>query len=79
MQKEQKITDYRLRKFSPIDRDTPIFEVIYEDKIVLDISKNEDNGSYEVMFYADAANKSITVELLNEIIEKGKELIESDA
>jgi len=75
MKKEQKIEKVRYRKFSPIDRDSPIFEVLSNEEIILDISKDDESGELEVMFHKDACNKYLSVDLLTEIVENGKKLI----
>jgi hypothetical protein len=75
MKKEEKIEKVRYRKFFPIDRDSPIFEVLSSEEIILDISKDDGSGEFEVMFHKDACNKYLSADLLIEIVENGKKLI----
>lgn len=75
MKKEQKIEKVRYRKFYPVNRDSPIFEVLSNEEIILDISKDDESGEFEVMFHKNACNKYLSSDLLIEIVENGKKLI----
>ena len=78
MRKEHKIEQVRYRKFSPIDRDSPIFEVLSNEEIILDISKDDESGEFEVMFHQNACNKYLSTDLLIEIVENCKKLIRNE-
>lgn len=78
MKKEKKIDNVRYRKFAPIDRNSPIFEILLEDEIVMDISKSDCTDEIEIMFHKAIAYKYVTADLLFEIIRKGKSLIRSE-
>lgn len=43
----------RLRQFSPIDREYPIYEVVDGDVIILDVTR-EDGGAFEIAFHDGA-------------------------
>ena len=79
MKKEQKIEKVRFRKFSPIDRDSPIFEVLSHEEIIFDISKGDESGEFELMFHKDISNKYMSVDLLIKILENGKKLITKES
>ena len=48
-------TKLRWRKFSPIDRDFPIYELMDGEVIVLDVTKGK-NGSFEIGFHEGQAS-----------------------
>ncbi len=76
MKNGKKIDKVDYIKFWPIDRDSPIFEIWYNEEIVLDIVKNDETGEFEVMFYDVLCKKYyISADLLIEIVEKCKNLI----
>ena len=59
------MSELRLRKFSPIDRDHPIYEVVDGDCVLLDIGRIDD-GAYEIAIHADASGRVIALEVLGE-------------
>lgn len=77
MEATQITSDIRIRKFSPIDRDYPIFEVLVGDKVILDVSKDE-NGNDEIAFHDAVSNRVIRVCALLEIIEECKAMMEAE-
>jgi hypothetical protein len=78
MRKNTKIQQVRYRKFSAIDKDNPIFEVLSNEEIIFDISKDDESGEFEVMFHQAACNKYLSADLLIQVIEGGKKLIIED-
>ena len=66
------------RKFSPIDRDNPIFEVLFDQEVIFDISIDDETGEFEVMFHENAGGKYLSADLLIQIVEDGKRLIIKD-
>jgi hypothetical protein len=61
--------------FAPIERETPIVEVLFKDKIILDFSFIEDstNNDVEILFHNDISRCKLKSNLIIEIIEKGIE------
>jgi hypothetical protein len=73
----RKETATRWRKFSPIDRDDSIFELVADDVIILDLKRSE-SGGFEVTFHEGASGKSFDLATLLRLIETGKSLVEVD-
>ena len=65
----------RLRKFSPIDRTWPIFEVIDDNVVVLDITKN-DVGELEVGFHMEGVGRVVALADLLHVVEEARRLLE---
>lgn len=62
----------KLQKFSPVDREHPIIEVIDEEGAVLfDVSRN-DEGSLEVCFHPAVGNRVLAYEQVVPLIEQAK-------
>jgi hypothetical protein len=71
----------RLRKFYPTDRDSPIFEVILDDKIIFDVARSDDtnrSSEFEIALHESAAGLQITIEALNDIVRAAEELIREE-
>lgn len=69
------VDEYRFRKCSDIDLELPFFEILDEtDSVLMDVSKAED-GEFRVLFYEGCVSKSLSVNLLEEIIQEAKKLI----
>jgi len=69
------VDEYRFRKCSDVDLELPFFEILDEaDSVLMDVSKSED-GVVRVLFYEECASKSISVQLLQEILREGEKLI----
>ena len=64
-------------KFSPIDREYPIFELVDGNDILFDISANDD-GIIDVAFNSPACNRLFTYDQLMLLLEKGKKLLEEE-
>jgi len=71
------VTDSHFRKFSPIDREYPIYELIEKDRVLLDISANDD-GVIEVAIHEASVNRIFEFEQLNRILMEGRKLVEND-
>ena len=71
------MTNGRFRKFSPIDREYPIFEFVVDDTILLDVAAT-DGGELEVAFHQAAADKVFSYEQLQQWLAEGKELLQSE-
>jgi hypothetical protein len=67
----------RFRKFSPIDREYPIFELVEGENVLLDIGAT-DEGLMEVAIHAAAANKLFRYDQLMELLIKGQKLLEDE-
>jgi hypothetical protein len=73
----QYVKNVRFRKFSPIDRDYPIFELVEGDSVLLDISVS-DEGVVEVALHAAGTGKVFTLNDLQAILLQGKRLLEEE-
>ncbi len=67
----------RFRKFSPIDREYPIFELVEGENVLLDVGATDD-GLLEVAIHAAAANKLFRYDQLMELLIKGQKLLEEE-
>ncbi|HEX7154385.1 MAG TPA: hypothetical protein VF618_23065 [Thermoanaerobaculia bacterium] len=68
----------RFRKFAPIDRESPLFEALYEEEVLLDIGRADGldlNSEFDVAFYPAIAGVQITAAALTAIVAKGVELV----
>lgn len=64
----------RWRKFSPIDRDFPIYELVDGDQVVLDLTRNV-RGDFEVSFHEGASGRILELAALDELLAEGKTLL----
>jgi hypothetical protein len=64
----------RWRKFSPIDRDFPIYELVDGDQVVLDLTRNE-RGDFEVSFHEGASGRVFELVALDELLAEAKRLL----
>jgi hypothetical protein len=67
----------RFRKFGPIDREYPIYELIDGDAVLLDVSKN-DEGIIEVAFHEALKDRVIEWDALDHILAEGHALAARD-
>lgn len=72
------VDEYKFRKCSDIGLELPFFEVLDDTgSVLMDISKSEED-EYRILFYEGCVSKSLSVPQLQEIIQEGKKLIESE-
>ena len=71
------MSELRLRKFSPIDRDYPIYEVVDGDCVLLDVGRTDD-GAYEVAFHAGASGRVMSLAVLERMIAEARELLAAE-
>lgn len=64
----------RWRKFSPIDRDFPIYELMDGDVIVLDVTKGK-NESLEIAFHEGASGRIFDLSTIEGHIAEVKSLL----
>lgn len=67
----------RFRKFSPLDREYPIFELVEGDDVLLDVSISDD-GVREVALHEASIGKIFKLDDLHTILMEGKRLIEEE-
>jgi len=67
----------RFRKFSPVDPEYPIFELVEGDKVLLDVSSNDD-GVLEVALHEASRGKIFKLDDLHAILMQGKRLLEEE-
>lgn len=72
--------DLKFSHFAPIVRETPIIEVLFNKKIILDFSFKNDNPNeeIEIFFHDDSSDCTINYDLLIEIIRKGVEKLKAE-
>ncbi len=73
----QYVKHVRFRKFSPVDREYPIFELAEEDDVLLDVSVSDD-GILEVALHEACIGKVFKLDDLHAILMQGKQLLEEE-
>lgn len=73
----QYVKNIQFRKFSPIDREYPIFELVEGDDVLLDVSVSDD-GVLEVALHEAGGGKIFTLDDLHAILLHGKRLLEAE-
>src|SRR5262249_48536860 len=73
----QYVKHVRFRKFSPVDREYPIFELVEGDNVLLDVSSNDDRV-LEVALHEASIGKIFKLDDLHAILMQGKRLLEED-
>ena len=64
----------RWRKFSPIDRDFPIYELVHGEVIILEVTKGE-LGSLELAFHDGASGRVFDLGEIERLIAEVKILL----
>lgn len=72
-----KVTDYRFRKCSDVEKEYPFYELISGESIILSVSLTDD-GQMEVLFETDASGCLFFMEELERIIDEGKRLLKQE-
>jgi hypothetical protein len=67
----------RFRKFSPVDREYPIFELVEGDDVLLDVSVSDDEV-LEVAVHKASIGKIFKLDDLHAILIQGKRLLEEE-
>lgn len=57
----------RWRRFSPIDRDLPIFELVDSGLIILDVTK-DDAGNLAIAFHDGAVGQALDLRMFERLI-----------
>jgi hypothetical protein len=73
----QYVKHVRFRKFSPVDREYPIFELVEGDHVLLDVSSSDD-GVLEVALHEASLGKIFKLDELHTILMQGKRLLEEE-
>src|SRR5215813_367412 len=73
----QYVKHVRFRKFSPVDREYPIFELVEGDNVLLDVSSSDD-GVLEVALHEASIGKIFKLDDLHTILIQGKRLLEEE-
>src|SRR5262249_30732235 len=71
------VQQVRFRKFAPVDREYPIFELVEGDDVLLDVSSSDD-GVLEVALHEASIGKVFKLDDLHAILMQGKRLLEED-
>lgn len=72
-----KSIELRWRKFSPIDRDFPIYELVDGDVVILDVTRNE-NETFEIAFHQGASGRVLDLGALERMIAEVKRLLAAE-
>ncbi|WP_437576752.1 hypothetical protein [Sorangium sp. So ce887] len=64
----------RWRKFSALDRDFPIYELVDGDAIVLDLTGDE-RGNFEISFHDGARGRVLDLATLERLLAEAKSLL----
>src|SRR5215510_12133987 len=73
----QYVKQVRFRKFSPVDREYPIFELVEGDDVLLDVSSSDD-GVLEVALHEASKGKVFKLDDLHAILMQGNRLLEEE-
>ena len=68
---------YRWRKVTDINREFAIFELITDEKLLLDVGFS-DEGIFEIAFASEVANLLISWDFFKSVIEEGRKMAELD-
>jgi len=71
------VKNVRFRKFSPVDREYPIFELVEGADVLLDVSASDD-GVLEVALHEAGRGKIFKYDDLYAILIQGKRLLEEE-
>ena len=71
------VQQVRFRKFAPVDREYPIFELVEGDDVLLDVSSSDD-GVLEVALHEASRGKVFKLDDLHAILVQGKRLLEEE-
>jgi hypothetical protein len=71
------VKNVRFRKFAPIDREYPIFELVEGNDVLLDVSASDD-GVLEVALHEAGRGKVFKYDDLHAILLQGKRLLEEE-
>ena len=65
--------DLRVSLFAPLERNTPIVEVLYGDKILLDLSFSDDDpkGDIFILFHVEISGVSLQRDSLQKLLQNG--------
>ena len=67
----------RWRKFAPIDREEPIYELVDGDTILLDVTQAR--GRFEIGFHEGAAGRVLDLATLEALLAEVKEALGAEA
>jgi hypothetical protein len=70
-------SELRWRKYSPIDRDFPIYELVHGELIILDVTKGE-RGSLEIAFHEGASGRVFDLGEIERLIAEVKILLANE-
>lgn len=63
----------RLRRFSPVDRATPLFEAMVGDDILFDVGEEE--GRFDIAFHEGAVKYTIDMDVFVAVMTNARALI----
>lgn len=63
----------RLRKFWPVDRDSPIFEAVFGNDVLFDVAR--EGTAFDIAFHAAISDFVIASDVLTAAIESAKSMI----
>mgnify|MGYP006982525597 CR=1 FL=1 len=69
--------DLHWRKFTDIDREYPILELVEVDQVLLDLGIS-DEGVWEFSIHSFGGGKVMTLELFESMLQSGKEILQKE-
>ncbi len=75
---DQLLPTLHWRKFSPIDRDHPVLELVDSGVTILDVTVTA-AGAFEIAFHPGASNRDYDLEMLEGLIANAKEQLLPDS
>jgi hypothetical protein len=67
----------RWRKFSPIDRDYPLYELTVGDDMLLDVTRDA-SGAFEIRFEQEAVGKTLDLDEFIRLLAEARELLANE-
>jgi len=67
----------RWRKFSPLDRSSPIYELVEGEDVVLDVTRNGE-GHLEIAFHEGAPGRVYDLDSIERLLAEAKRLLEDN-
>lgn len=73
LQRIDMVDQLRLRKFWPVDRDSPIFEAVFRGGVLFDVAR--EGGKFNVAFHEAITRVAIETDVLEALISRAKAMI----
>lgn len=68
----------RLQKFTPIDREHPIYEVVDDERnVLLDVTRSSE-GDWEILMHSDSVGRVLPLTEVMGLIARARRLLEEE-